>query len=100
MIFNINKSAFSDKTYLNATLYIPEGRRKAYEAATTGWQDFVYMEEGVPSAILDISIDATDKSELIEIVRYNANGTQISAPVKGLNIIKYSDGTIKKIFVK
>ena len=99
MIFDINKDVFSNKTYLNATLYVPEGRMKAYQAAT-GWQNFVYMEEGVPSAIQDIFIDATNESEIKEVARYNANGTQISAPIKGLNFIKYSDGTVKKVFVK
>lgn len=34
------------------------------------------------------------------IGRYNANGMQISAPQRGINIVKMSDGTVKKVFVK
>ena len=97
MIFNINKNTFSDKTYLNATLYVPEGRSKAY-MASTGWQDFVYMEEGVPSGIHEIQ--AEDEAERIEVARYNANGARIDQPVKGLNIIRYNDGTVNKVYVK
>ena len=96
MIFNINTNVFSDKTYLNATLYIPEGRRKAYEAAT-GWQKFVYMEEGVPDGIEDIK---SERNDAIEVARYNSDGIAINAPVRGLNIIKYSNGTVKKEYVK
>lgn len=75
MIFNLNTNVFSDKTYLNATLYIPEGRRKAYEAAT-GWQKFVYMEEGVPDGIEDIK---SERNDAIEVARYNSDGIAINA---------------------
>lgn len=32
--------------------------------------------------------------------RYNVNGMQLSAPQRGINLIKMSDGTVKKVFVK
>lgn len=35
-----------------------------------------------------------------ETARYNAAGQIVTAPVKGLNIIRMSDGTIRKIIVK
>ena len=38
--------------------------------------------------------------EVIETERYNIEGIRISAPQKGLNIIKYSDGTTKKEMIK
>ncbi len=34
------------------------------------------------------------------IGRYNVNGMLINAPQSGINIIKMSDGTVKKVFVK
>lgn len=34
------------------------------------------------------------------VARYAANGTQLSAPQKGLNILKMSDGTTRKVIVK
>ena len=33
-------------------------------------------------------------------IRYNMNGQPISSPQKGVNIIRYSDGTVKKVYVK
>lgn len=40
------------------------------------------------------------ESDVVEVARYNANGVQLSAPAKGLNIVKYSDGTVEKVVVK
>ncbi len=34
------------------------------------------------------------------IGRYNANGMQISAPQRGINLVKMSDGTVKKVLVR
>lgn len=42
------------------------------------------------------SVVADDK-EVVEVARYTADGVRISAPVKGLNIIKMSDGTTRKV---
>lgn len=39
-------------------------------------------------------------SDAVEVARYNANGVLLDAPQKGLNIIKYSDGSVKKVMVK
>lgn len=42
----------------------------------------------------------TDSAAAVEVARYNAAGQLISAPQKGLNIIRMSDGTSRKIMVK
>ncbi len=34
------------------------------------------------------------------VARYAADGTQLSAPVKGINIVKFSDGTSQTVLVK
>lgn len=34
------------------------------------------------------------------VARYNANGVRMSAPMKGLNIVKMADGSVKKFMVK
>ena len=36
---------FSQNTFMNATLYVPTGKKEAYKA-TGGWKDFVFIEEG------------------------------------------------------
>ncbi len=38
--------------------------------------------------------------EATELYRYNANGVRISEPVKGINVVVYSDGSIRKEIVK
>ena len=37
---------------------------------------------------------------VIEVARYNMEGQQIDAPQQGVNIIRMSDGTTKKVYVK
>ena len=34
------------------------------------------------------------------VSRYAADGHLLTAPVKGLNIVKYSDGSVRKVVVR
>ena len=43
------------------------------------------------------SVDATQKQE---VARYNVNGELLVAPVKGINIVKFNDGSVKKVVVE
>ena len=36
------------------------------------------------------------KAERVEVARFNLNGQRLSAPERGINIVKYSDGTVEK----
>lgn len=38
--------------------------------------------------------------ELTEVARYTLDGRQIDEPVKGINIVRYNDGSIRKVMVK
>ncbi len=51
IIFNISQTVFSEVTYLNAKLYMPESKLQSYEVAN-GWKEFVYKEE---CKIIDIN---------------------------------------------
>lgn len=42
----------------------------------------------------------TGAGNAVEVDRYTIDGTKVHAPVKGLNIIKYSDGRVVKSIVK
>lgn len=48
------------------------------------------------------SIDGVFKDQYIvdEIARYDIHGRKLNAPIKGINIIQYSNGTIKKVIVR
>ena len=48
----------------------------------------------------DIESTTIDNKEKHVVARYTANGEFISAPVKGINIVKYSDGTTQKEVVQ
>ena len=76
------------------TLYVPQGTRLRY-SGTEVWRDFGEIKE------YDVSgVDKVDNhSEAKEVSRYSLDGQRLSAPVKGLNIVRYSDGSIKKVVV-
>ena len=54
------------------------------------------ISDHTPSGIE--SAPTTD--EVVEVARYNISGALLDKPVKGLNIVKYSDGRIVKEIVK
>ncbi len=58
---------------------------------------FMDINEGETTGIK--VINGTDSNATV-VARFAADGTQISAPVKGLNILKMSDGTTRKVMVK
>ena len=51
-----------------------------------------------PTGINVISNDKTN--DVHEVARYNMQGRRIAVPEKGINIVRMSDGTTRKIFVK
>ena len=59
-------------------------------------KDFFFMEEkSFEDAIVDVKADDVEETGY-----YDLQGRKQSAPQKGFNIIRYSDGTSKKVFVK
>ena len=77
------------------TLYVPQGTKHDYLLADV-WGDFWNIIEYNPTGI-DKVTTSTDAKELS---RYSVNGQRLSAPAKGLNIVKYSDGSVKKVAVQ
>ena len=88
-------SAFSGVGISKCTLYVPQGTEQDYFLAD-GWGDFGNIVEYDPTGI-DMVTTSTDTKELS---RYSVNGQRLSAPAKGLNIVKYSDGSVKKVAVQ
>ena len=74
-----------------STLYVPQGTRQDYWVAAV-WEDFGDIQEYEVSAVNQ----PAHHSEAKEVSRYSLDGQRLTAPVKGLNIVRYSDGTIKK----
>ena len=78
----------------NCTVYVPKGTGDAYF-----WSEFGYFDK-----IVEFDATGIDKvaisTNVKEVSRYSANGQRLSAPAKGLNIVKYSDGSVKKVVVQ
>ena len=54
---------------------------------------------GETSTGIENAVTVTDE-DTTEVARYALDGTQLSVPTKGVNIVKMSDGTTKKVIVK
>ena len=88
-----NCPTFSTSQYVdNIKVYVPQGSLEAYQKAA-GWKNFWNIIEMGESSIDSVIGD----SECKEIGRYNLQGRKVSADYKGVVIVKYSDGTAKKI---
>lgn len=86
-------SNFDNKNYTNATLYVPKGTKALYQN-TDGWKYFQNIVEFDATAVHEVGGEETEAKV---IGNYSINGKQLSAPQKGLNILKMSDGTTRKI---
>ena len=88
-------SAFYGVDISKCTLYVPQGTEQDYWLAPV-WGDFGKIVEYDPTGIDKVTTSNDDK----ELSRYSVNGQRLSAPAKGLNIVKYSDGSVKKVAVQ
>ena len=52
------------------------------------------------STVSGIENGLVDVENVHEVARYSLDGMQLSAPVKGINIVKYSNGKTAKVIVK
>lgn len=88
---------FSDKAYFNATLYVPIGSKERYANAPI-WKNFWNIQEY--DAITGIQQINTDNKTPHVVRTYTLEGICTDTPVRGINIIKYSNGRTKKILTK
>ena len=93
-------SIFEDEVLKNATLYVPIGTKVNYEKVDP-WRNFWNIEEGDYEATSGINdIVHSSEGNIVEVNRYDVSGKHVSKDYKGLVIIRYSDGSIKKQIVK
>ena len=88
-------SAFYGVNIKNCTLYVPQGTEQDYFLADV-WGDFGNIVEFDATGI----DKPTTSTDVEEVSRYSVNGQRLVCPTKGLNIVKYSDGSVKKVVVQ
>lgn len=86
--------AFEGCDSKNCTLYVPKGTYDAYWL--TEWGYFENIVEFDAANIRNIVMEP----EVQENARYAVNGQRLTAPVKGINLVKYNNGRVKKEIVK
>ena len=79
----------------NCILYVPKGTMDMYRQSSA----FGYFKNIVELDATDINNPATS-TNLREVYRYTTNGRRILTPTKGINVVKYNNGSVKKVFVK
>ena len=90
----MESSVFKDCDAKKCIVYVPKGTYDDYWLSEFGY--FENIVEFDPTGINNV-ITSNDTKELS---RYSLNGQRLSAPTKGLNIVKYSDGRVKKVVVQ
>ncbi|MCD8210883.1 MAG: leucine-rich repeat domain-containing protein [Prevotella sp.] len=99
---SINGTTFNDVDKETCILYVPTGSLNKYWLHTY-WTEFFNIQE------MDFDPnDDTDGIESVSTSSYNAevtgyytiDGKAMDAPQKGVNIVKYSNGSTKKVLVK
>ena len=90
----LGTNMFDDCDAKKCTVYVPKGTYDDYWLSEFGY--FENIVEFDPTGINNV-ITSNDAKELS---RYSLNGQRLSAPTKGLNIVKYSNGSVKKVAVQ
>ena len=90
---NMGSDVFAGCDAKKCTVYVPKGTYDDYWLSEFGY--FENIVEFDPTGINNV-ITSNDAKELS---RYSVNGQRLSAPTKGLNLVKYSDGSVKKVVV-
>ena len=76
-------------------MYVPKGTKQVYLQSEV-WKDFGNIQEYDVTDITKVD----NNSETKEVSRYSLDGQRLASPTKGINIVRYSDGSIKKEIVE
>ena len=93
-----SSNTFNSSPIGSATLHVPASAFEAYKT-TVPWNRFGAIV-GLTEDEIDAIKDVKTAKEIIEVIRYDLSGRRIENSRKGLNIIRHSDGTARKVLVK
>ena len=89
----IEDDVFLECTLGEATLYVADGMKVSYQSAAQ-WNNFGKIVEGAVTGIESVVGNTS-----VEAI-YGTNGMRRNALAKGVNIVKMTDGKMKKVLVK
>ena len=92
---SITSWVFYEVDKQKCTLYVPQGTYQDYLNAAV-WGDFGNIVEYDATGVDNVATSTNVK----EVARYSLNGQRLTAPTGGVNIVKYSDGSVKKVVVQ
>jgi hypothetical protein len=90
----LGEKVFDGCNAKNCKVYVPTGTYDDYWLSEFGYFENIVEFDATGIDKVTISTDAK------EVSRYSVNGQRLSAPAKGMNIVKYSDGSVKKVVVQ
>lgn len=76
-------------------IYVPKGSLSAYQNAY-GWKNFWDIREGEYSGIEDTAVTPGKT----EVGRYDLQGRKVDEDYRGMVIVRFSDGSVKKTIVR
>lgn len=89
--------SFSKETYSLATLFVPAGTKDKYKGAG-GWKNFITIVE--MDSVDGIEPATVSASDVTVTGIYDTNGKELPAMQHGINIVRYSDGTTRKVVMR
>lgn len=92
---DLDKDAYGFYGY-RANAWMGEGKNRI-ESFDAG-RMLVNLSTGTSQFALVDEMEAA--AEAVEVARYTIDGRQIDTPVPGINIVRYDDGSVRKVFVK
>lgn len=91
-----SSNAFTGSYVEYATLHVPASSTNAY-ITTEPWSSF---KEVVALTDQELSVGGITNNKMMELDSYTIGGQRTNNKTRGLNIIRMSDGTMKKVVVK
>lgn len=91
--YNCDGNVFYNSPISSATLHVPAGCADAYRAQSP-WSNFGTITDDIETALVPVELNSNAATY------YNPLGQQFKEAQRGVNIIRFSDGTTKKVLVK
>ncbi|MDE5886543.1 MAG: leucine-rich repeat domain-containing protein, partial [Muribaculaceae bacterium] len=88
----------SNKQYMNVVVKVPQEALEKYQQAE-GWKNFWNLQGFDPSQSSVDKIPASSM-EKVETGRFNLNGQRVGDDYQGVVIVRYSDGSTRKLIAK